>query len=295
MKNGKVTLLAPAKINLYFGVIGMRDDGYHEVETVMQTVDLFDRVSVEVCEGDDNAVHVSCRELNWLKEEDNIAFKAAAAYLYRAGIEKTVVDINIEKKIPDGAGLGGGSTDAATVLLALNMLDDDRFSLVELCEIAQLIGADVPFCVKKGTVTATGFGEILESAAPMPDCRILIAVPNGEKTNTAEAYSKLLPEGYPSGVEKIKSALAECDMKKMADAMKNDFEKICEVDSSSIKLKNKLTELGAAVAQMSGSGPAVFGIFKNQAEARSAKEQLDGMAELYICAPARRDYAYIER
>ena len=295
MRNGKITMLAPAKINLYFGVVGMRGDGYHEVETVMQTIDLFDRVEVEVCDGEENAVHISCRELSWLKEEDNVAYKAAETYLDRAELEKTVVNINIEKKIPDGAGLGGGSTDAATVLLALNMLDDERFSLAELCDMAKTIGADVPFCVKKGTVTATGFGEILESAPPMPDCRILLAMPVGEKTSTAAAYAKLNDEGYPSSLGEMKSALAECDIGKMSAAMKNDFETITGKDSTSELLKCKMKELGAEAAQMSGSGPAVFGIFGTQAEAKAAKEQLDGMAELYICAPARRDYAYLEK
>lgn len=295
MENGKVTILAPAKINLYFGVIGMRGDGYHEVETIMQTVSVFDRVAVETSSSDGAKISVICKGLSGVDEKENIAYRAAEAYLNAAGITNADVKIKIDKKIPDGAGLGGGSSDAAAVILALNHMSGDKFSLAELFGIGASIGADVPFCIKKGTVCATGFGENIVSCAPMPDCRIVIASPNGEKISTAQAYSMLAPEGYPSGFAASAEALSSCELSKISLTMKNDFEKIMPEDGASMKIKRMLLENGALAAQMSGSGPAVFGLFSTLAAAKKAKEALEDIANTFVCAPARRDYEYMEK
>lgn len=295
MKNGKLTVLAPAKINLYFGVIGVRGDGYHEIETILQTIDLFDRIKVEVSSGDENTVRVKCGCLENVSERENIAYKAAMRYIEKANLEKTVVDICIDKKIPSGSGLGGGSSDAAAVLLALSYLDGDKFTLAELMDIGATIGADVPFCIKKGTAKATGFGEIVAGCTPMPDCRILIAVPKGEKTVTAEAYAKFDDAGYPSTFEKSLGSLETCDFSEIVKYMKNDFENVTKESSASMKIKKILLSSGAIAAQMSGSGPSVFGIFSSQAEAKRAAELTDGLADVYICSPARRDFAYFEK
>lgn len=295
MKNGKITILAPAKINLYFGVTGMRSDGYHEVETVLQSVNLFDRLTVSVSEGNGREVTVWCRELSDVPESENIAYKAAQAYLSAAEEDSIRVEITIEKKIPDGAGFGGGSSDAAAVIIALNALSGDRFSLAELLSLGATVGADVPFCIKKGTVKATGFGEVLESVAPMPDCCIVLAVPNGEKVSTAQAYAAMDDAGYPSGIDAMLAALSECDMKKIASAMKNDFERVQKNGSASSQLKEELFSLGATAAMLSGSGAGVFGIFDSVKAAKAAKEALDDEAKVFVCAPARRDYAYVEK
>lgn len=295
MENGKITILAPAKINLYFGVTGMRSDGYHEVETVLQSVNLFDRLTVSASEGNGREVSVLCRELSDVPESENIAYKAAQAYLSAAEEDNIKVEIPIEKKIPDGAGFGGGSSDAAAVIIALNTLSGDRFSLAELFEIGATVGADVPFCIKKGTVKATGFGEVLESCAPMPDCCIVLAVPNGEKVSTAQAYAAMDDAGYPSEIGAMLSALSECDIKKIASAMKNDFERVQEDGCASAQLKEKLLSLGAVAAMLSGSGAGVFGIFDSVKAAKAAKEALDDEAKVFVCAPARRDYAYVEK
>lgn len=295
MRNGKLTILAPAKINLYFGVIGTRSDGYHEVETVLQTVDLCDKIAIEVGEAEENTVSVECGGLENVSERENIAYKAAMGFINAAKLENTSVKIRIDKKIPDGAGLGGGSSDAASVLIALNKLCGDMFPIEVMLCIGAEIGADVPFCIKKGTACATGFGEEITSCVPMPDCRILIAVPKGEKVSTAEAYSRFDEKGYPSTFKKAVTSLETCDFYEIKKYMKNDFEKTLDKNSSSLKIKKTLLSLGAIAAQMSGSGPAVFGIFASQSEAKLAAEKLELTANTYICAPARRDYAYFEK
>ncbi len=295
MENGNITILAPAKINLYFGVTGMRADGYHEIETVLQTVNLFDRITVAVSAGEGREISVFCRELSDLPQEKNLAYKAALAYLSAAEENNIKVEISIEKKIPDKAGFGGGSSDAAAVMLALNTLSGDRFSMAELFGIGASVGADVPFCIKKGTVKATGFGEMLESCAPMPDCCILLAVPNGEKTSTADAYAAIGEGDGKSTLSAMLSALSECDINKISAAMKNDFETVQRPDSPSEQLKNRLLSLGARAAMLSGSGAGVFGIFGSVREAKAAKEEIENDARAFVCAPARRDYAYIEK
>lgn len=295
MENGNITILAPAKINLYFGVTGMRADGYHEIETVLQTVNLFDRITVTVSAGEGREISVFCRELSDLPQEKNLAYKAALAYLSAAEEDNIKVEISIEKKIPDKAGFGGGSSDAAAVMLALNTLSGDRFSMAELFGIGASVGADVPFCIKKGTVKATGFGEMLESCAPMPDCCILLAVPNGEKTSTADAYAAIGEGDGKSTLSAMLSALSECDINKISAAMKNDFETVQRPDSPSEQLKNRLLSLGARAAMLSGSGAGVFGIFGSVREAKAAKEEIENDARAFVCAPARRDYAYIEK
>ena len=295
MENGNITILAPAKINLYFGVTGMRADGYHEIETVLQTVNLFDRITVAVSAGEGREISVFCRELSDLPQEKNLAYKAALAYLSAAEEDNIKVEISIEKKIPDKAGFGGGSSDAAAVMLALNTLSGDRFSMAELFGIGASVGADVPFCIKKGTVKATGFGEMLESCAPMPDCCILLAVPNGEKTSTADAYAAIGEGDGKSTLSAMLSALSECDINKISAAMKNDFETVQRPDSPSAQLKKRLLSLGARAAMLSGSGAGVFGIFGSVREAKAAKEEIENDARAFVCAPARRDYAYIEK
>lgn len=293
MMNDKVVILAPAKINLYFGVTGMRSDGYHEVETILQTVNVFDRITVEALPS--GGISVSCRELSGVPENENTAYRAAAAFLSAAGMDNTGIKITIEKKIPDGSGLGGGSSDAAAVILALNRMTGEKFTLAELFGIGASVGADVPFCIKKGTVRATGFGENIISCTPMPDCHIVIAVPDGERVSTAEAYSRLAPGGYPSGFDSALAALSSCELKTIAATMKNDFEKILPENSGSMKLKKLLYDSGATAAQLSGSGSAVFGLFGSLPAAKLAKEALDEFSKTFLCVPARRDYVYIEK
>lgn len=292
MDTAKITLLAPAKINLYLGITSLRADGYHDIETVMQSVGLFDSVTVETFRADYPRVNVQCSGLQGVSPETNTAYKAAIQYLKAAGIDDTAVNITIQKNIPDGAGLGGGSSDAAAVLLALNSVNGGLFTTERLCDIGAGVGADVPFCVKKGTVKATGIGEITENCAPMPDCGILIVMPRGVKISTAAAYAAV-GDGYPSEFEKMLAAVEKRDIFGIAAAMKNDFERIMDKQSPSVLIKRRLLSLGAVGAQMSGSGAAVFGIFETLADAERARAKLGGDADSFVCAPVQNDRSYI--
>ena len=293
----KITILAPAKINLYLNVGDKRPDGYHDIETVMQTVTLFDRL--EVCKEEANGeavVDVRCRDFMAPDGAGNIVYRAANAFFAATGIAQYRVSFVIEKKIPTEAGLGGGSSDAASAIIALDRLYGTALSLEEMCAIGATVGADVPFCVKKGTASAKGIGEILTSCAPIPDCAILIAVPEGSRICTAEAYGKIdaISGGAPVSCDDALAAIATCDVDRIATVLFNKFELVTPEETGVTALREKLLALGAVGARMSGSGPAVFGLFHDMAAARAAKEQLDDGVASFVCLPARRNYPYIE-
>ena len=264
MENGKITILAPAKINLYFGVTGMRSDGYHEVETVLQSVNLFDRLTVSASEGNGREVSVLCRELSDVPESENIAYKAAQAYLSAAEEDNIKVEITIEKKIPDGAGFGGGSSDAAAVIIALNTLSGDRFSLAELFEIGATVGADVPFCLHGGCALCEGIGEKL---TPAPSAALPLLLVRGNRGISTGALFRSLDLGKkpartfnPSSA--MLNALEQGSPADIAAALQNDLLPAAvgfapEID----RYIAAMQDAGALGASMTGSGSVVVGIF----------------------------------
>lgn len=294
----KLSVLAPAKVNLYLNVCAKRADGYHDIESVMQTVSLFDRLTV--IKNDANGVKnisLSCRDHKIPSDERNLVYRAALRFFAENGITEYDVSFILEKKIPSEAGLGGGSSDAAATLLALDRLYETGLSLEALCAIGTKIGADVPFCVKKGTVYTEGIGEILTSATPMPDCAFLIAKPKGVGISTAEAYRAIdtLPTNDPAvSFVSFKEAVAACDISRITSLLYNKFEAVTPESVGSAALKARFLETGALGALMSGSGSAVFAIYPNITEARKAKEALADVAEIFVCTPARRDDTYFE-
>ena len=198
---------AYAKINLSLDITGKRADGYHLLETVMQSVSLYDTVRVERAE----EFSVSCSNPH-VPLQGNIAEKAARAFLAAAGLSGGA-SIHIEKRIPMEAGMAGGSTDAAAVLRALNSLCGERFSRQELCSIGAGIGADVPFCVVVGTCLARGIGEQLTPLPSMMPCRILVVKPS-EGISTAAAYRMLDESGLSlSGTAAVVQALQAGNLK----------------------------------------------------------------------------------
>ena len=294
----KLSVLAPAKVNLYLNVCGKRADGYHDIESVMQTVSIFDRLTVIRNDADGNKnISLSCRNTKIPTDEKNLVYRAALRFFEENGIAEYDVSFILEKKIPSEAGLGGGSSDAAATLLALDRLYETNLSLETLCAIGAKIGADVPFCIKKGTVYTEGIGEIMTSAPPMPDCAFLIAKPEGAGINTAEAYRAIdtLPTEAPAiSFEDFQSALAACNISRISALLYNKFEAVTPDSVGSAMLKARFLETGALGALMSGSGSAVFAIYPDIAEARRAKEILSEEMEVFFCTPARRDYAYFE-
>ena len=294
----KITLKAPAKINLYLGVVSRRADGYHDIESVMQTIDLCDRVSVSVCENAQDArIRIICRAMPELPAEKNIAYRAALAFLRYNGIEKYDITIEIDKKIPSEAGLGGGSSDAAATLRALDTLYGTKMSAEALYGLGKSVGADVPFLLRRGTALVEGIGERMSDCTPAPFATVLVAYPKTEKVSTKEAYGKIDSENAFSlhaDFEKMKEAMKSCDINSICRAARNIFEDVLPKDSAVFAIKGVMNKHGAALSLMSGSGSAVFGIFTDTRAAKNAREALSDSCETFISGMFTRDESYIE-
>jgi 4-diphosphocytidyl-2-C-methyl-D-erythritol kinase len=263
-----LVLSAPAKINYLLDVIAKRPDGYHDLRMIMQRVNLCDQVILTVT--DTPGIIVTCNSPGAPNGPKNIAWKAAKVLLDLSQSGKGVT-IEITKNIPTAAGLGGGSSDAATVLMGLNELLETGFSEQKLMEIGCTLGADVPFFIFKKTALAEGIGEKLTQLPEMPNCWILLINP-GVHVSTAWAYRSLqltstselnkLPEFFES-IEQIVSVLS------------NDLEAVTIFAFPIIaEIKSRLIHLGAVGSMMSGSGPTVFGIFKDFYSAETARLQI---------------------
>lgn len=254
-----VSIETPAKINLTLAVTGKRADGYHLLRSVMQSVSLYDTVTVTLTDTDQTEVTCSLSALNG---ENNIAARAVRAFGEAVGAPLGGVHIEIVKRIPLQAGLGGGSADAAAVLNALNILMGTELTQEALEQIGARIGADVPFCVRGGTALAEGIGERLTSLPSLPSCAVLLAR-RGGGVSTPEAY-RLLDEAAteaPGDTDALCAALSSGDLLGVANAVGNAFEpalRLPEADALCRKMKRH----GALTACLSGSGSAVFGLFE---------------------------------
>ncbi len=261
---------AYAKINLYLDVLNKREDGYHNIRSVMHEVKssrFFDTVTVKRAEGRT----MSCSDPTLTVGEDNLCLKAANAFFTALGVADGCF-IELEKHLPREAGLGGGSSDAAAVLRALNRLYDGVFSAEELCKIGAKIGADVPFCVIGGTALCEGIGEILSPFPPLPECHIVISSGVG-KVSTPEAY-RLIDNTAPSGrgnLPALRAAIQQGDLASVGACLYNRFE---DASPSCRSVKKIFAESGALGTLMSGSGSAVFGIFGDENGAKNAQKAL---------------------
>ncbi len=273
---------AYAKINLFLDIESKRDDGYHNIISVMQSVSLCDTVTVEYCESADKYIEITCDDPTIPLGEKNIAYKAANLFL-----DSGKVKIHISKRIPAAAGLAGGSTDAAAVLTLLNELTGNKKSADELLSIGAKIGADVPFCIAGGTKLTLGIGEKMSDFKPLPSCYIVISK-MGDGVSTPEAYSLL--DGMFDNFENYsprKDLLAMLEKENSANGMFNIFESAVIPCRPAVQaIKDTLTEQGAEFAMMSGSGPSVFGIFSSKEKASAAREALVGIGAIaHICEP----------
>ena len=263
---------APAKINLGLDVIRRREDGYHEVKMIMQSVRLFDRLTVtrtynpEIC---------LSTNLGFLPVgEDNLVYKAAALlkeeFEIRSGLK-----IHLEKRIPVAAGMAGGSTDAASCLLVMNKLFELGLSTKAIMERAVKLGADVPYCVVKGTALSEGIGEILTPLPQAPDCHVLIAKPNFHiSTKYVYSHLKLDETTVHPDIDAMISCIENNDLYGMCENMENILETVTIPKHPEIEdIKNTMLENGAIGSLMSGSGPTVFGIFDDLDKAKLAKEK----------------------
>lgn len=266
--SNQISILAPAKINLTLDVLGKRSDGYHELATVMHQVDLCDRIHIQRIEA---GIVLDSDSREMPLDRENLAVQAAALLLerFRSG---GGVHIFIEKKIPVGAGLAGGSTDAAAVLTALNQLLDLGCSLEELQLMGAELGSDIPFCLAGGTALCTGRGEIVQPLAPGPRLHFLLVKPP-YSLSTARVYQNYRPERVFSRprLEPFISAWQRCDMMEVARQMGNVLESVSiEMKPEIQAIKDQALALGAIAAIMSGSGPTVAALFPGAEEAREA-------------------------
>ena len=276
----KIKITACAKINLSLSVLGKREDVYHELDTVMQSVDLSDTVYIEKCRG----IITDCKGIS---AEENIAARAARLFCEKTGAEGC--KIKIEKRIPAAAGLGGGSADAAAVLAGLNRLYKTGISKTELCEIAVKIGADVPFLIAGGTARARGIGEKLTPLMPLKDCWFLLAKAE-EKPSTAEMFSRLDSTDYiKPDIEKTVNAVNCGDLNGVLENLGNSF----EILWSKSPLKEMLSSTHPAACSLSGSGPARFAVYGDLNSALRARDKLSAKGVFCeICKPLNKSLIF---
>ena len=285
---------ANAKINLYLDVVSRRDNGYHNVVSLMQTVSLCDLVTVDFLPSSHTSIHLQASGNDAMPLDcRNLAWRAAELFLgtvRRSG----EVRISIEKHIPMAAGLAGGSSDAAAVLRGLNRLCGEPLTLQELCDLGAGLGADIPFCIRGGGALVTGIGEVLEDAPLMPDCSLVVAC-MGEGVSTPWAYGKLderyggfaVPKGEDPGVKAICKAMKNGQILQACEHFYNIFEEVVPQAQPCVdRLKNSMIQNDAVCAMMSGSGPSVFGVFESASAADLACAALREMgAAAFVCHP----------
>lgn len=269
-----VVIKAMAKVNLGLDVLRRRENGYHDVKMVMQTVNLYDTLTITKREDVQIAISTNAGELPLT--EDNLIYKAAKL-LFEYVKKECGASIQLDKQIPIAAGMAGGSTDAAATLLGLNALYEFGLSKEELAHIGVRIGADVPYCIYGGTYLSEGIGEELTKLPDAPDCFVVIAKP-GIGVSTKYVYENLHIEtvsDHPDVdgmIEAIKAGSLDGVTAKMANVLETvTIKQYPEI----AQMKECLEKNGAERALMSGSGPTVFGIFKEEEKAKSALEQLN--------------------
>lgn len=266
-------LKALAKINLGLDVLGRRENGYHDVRMVMQSVYLYDNVRLEARE--EPGIELSSNLYYLPNDSGNIAYKAAQMMIEEFHLEGGV-RITLDKHIPVAAGMAGGSSNAAAVLFGMNRLFGLELTRQELMERGVLLGADVPYCILRGTVLAEGIGEKLTVLPSIPKCAVLIAKPP-VSVSTRVVYEALDSKEivkHPD-IDGLIRALEEGSLKTVAACMGNVLEDVTIPKYPVIReIKQEMLEAGALNAMMSGSGPTVFGLFENKIKARNAQERI---------------------
>jgi 4-diphosphocytidyl-2-C-methyl-D-erythritol kinase len=266
-----LVLRAPAKINLSLEVLARRADGYHEVRMLMAAVSLEDELSFEAAEG----LSLSCDLASLDCSESNLVLRAARA-LQKALGREAGARIRLKKRIPLGGGLAGGSTDAAATLLGLNQLWQGGLDPDALRSIAASLGSDIPFCLQGGWAFATGRGEQLEALPLPPRLHFVLANP-GFEVSTKWAYSKVqqFNISHRNLSAEAFAAVRKRDWAALESVAVNDLEKVTEARHPEVQaLKRRLLDLGAVISRMSGSGPTVWGLFKDGEESKKACEEM---------------------
>ena len=277
----RIVLKPFAKINLGLDIVRRREDGYHEVKMIMQSVNLKDRMIMTSMDKD--MVTMKCNLRDLPTDDSNIVVKAIKLMKNEYKITKGIC-VDLKKVIPVAAGMAGGSADAAAALHGMNKLFDLKLDNDELCRIGLKLGADVPYCIMGGTMLSEGIGEVLTPIKDAPRCFVAIVKPAFSVSTKAvyEAYDSI-PENdkiHPD-IDAIKEAIEEGDLRKMSMKLQNSLESVTIKEYPFIEeIKRILEEKGAIKALMSGSGPTVFGIFEDEDTANRAIMEFDGMGKI---------------
>lgn len=280
----RIELRSHAKINLGLDVIGRRENGYHDVRMIMQTVFLYDIVQMEKTK--EEGIHLTTNLFYLPSDKNNLAYRAAEMLMTEFQLPGGI-RIDLNKRIPVSAGLAGGSSNAAAVLVGMNIMYELGLSEKELMERGVKLGADVPYCIMRGTVLAEGIGEILTPLPSFPKCYVLLAKPS-VNVSTQKVYESLdaLEEITHPNIDGILDGLENQSLTDVVANMGNVLEQVTIAKYPVIdKIKTVMIENGALNAMMSGSGPTVFGIYESKAEAWKTKVLLkeSGLAkQIYV-------------
>ena len=282
----KITVKAAAKINLMLDILEKLPNGYHSLWMIMQSVSVYDRVSVE--KKTSGGITISCSEDGIPTDERNIAYKAAEKFFDFCGEEDRNIHITIEKNIPHAAGLAGGSADGAAVITALNSLYEKNLPVKKLCQIGVKVGADVPFCIQGGTMLAQDIGQVLSQLPDMPSCFFVLAKPR-QGVSTAEAYAAVdsMNLRHPDAHTMFRSVV-DGDLNGIAKSLGNVFEQAVDVHER-VSIKEIMRNNDAMGCCMSGSGPTVFGIFENSENAEKCAQELSKKIKgvtVHVCSRA---------
>ena len=266
-------LRALAKINLGLDVLGRREDGYHKLRMIMQTINMYDQLDMEISE--EPGIRITTNLPYVPVNQNNLVYRAANMLMEEFQIKEGLT-VDLQKMIPVAAGMAGGSSDAAAAMIGVNRLFQLRFSVKDLMERGVKIGADVPYCLLRGTALAEGIGDKLRALPACPDCYVLIGKP-GISVSTKFVYENLHANELKSHprIDEMLDAIQWHNLYKMADLMENVLETVTIPQYPIIEeIKNHMKEHGALNAMMSGSGPTVFGLFDDKTLAEQACEAL---------------------
>lgn len=279
----EIKVLAPAKINLALEIFDkIKNSSYHNIDMIMQSVDLYDVVTLKINDSEEILIE-SDKNLNCI-EKDNICRKVAEVFFDFLNIKNPGIKINIKKRIPISAGLAGGSSDGAAVLVGLNKAFKAGLSNLELCKIGGKVGADIPFCIVGGTARAKGIGTDIYKIENKTNFRVVIVKPN-ISVSTALAYKKAdsfkITDFFD--VDKLENSIKLGDIESISKNLFNRFEQFTDYKEIP-KIKNILKENGSKATLMSGSGPSVYGIFEDKSKAISCFENIKKIyPETFLC------------
>lgn len=280
----KLKAYAPAKINLGLEILSKRLDGYHNVDMIMQSINLFDEVTLE--KTSNGKISVFNEKNTDCPQNEDIAFKCADLFFKETKMPFSGIKIEIKKNIPISAGLAGGSTDGAAVLALLNRMYDEKVSLNELLKIGGKIGADIPFCILGGTARATGKGTEIKKIPAFDNYFLILTKPGiSVCTKTAYALFDSAQIGNFKSFEKMEESLKNSDFSGFSGNLFNRFEEL--IQSSEVSsLKKKMLDLGAVSSLMSGSGPSVYGVFKDETAALKCFCEVKKLyPQTFLCRP----------